>query len=50
MWSCSCGDTVDDLINHLRLLHPDVTIERWPDGAVVYDDHDDPWSNAQTVS
>ena len=51
MWHCElCGDRerIEDILEHLRLMHPDIadeqygadiTIERWPDGGVVvYED------------
>ena len=32
-----CGEEVDDMGNHLRIIHPDVydNLERWPDGELV---------------
>lgn len=53
MWSCEmCQgvdrvewfDTVDDVLDHIRVMHPgalDGGVERWPDGGlVVHDDLD----------
>ena len=32
-----CGEDVEDMGNHLRVIHPDVYggLERWPDGELV---------------
>jgi hypothetical protein len=36
-----CDEDTDDILGHLRVIHPDIWdgIERWPDGGfVVYDE------------
>jgi hypothetical protein len=47
LWNCEiCGNmfTPDIILDHIRLMHPDVEIDcdKWPDGEpVVYEDADD---------
>jgi hypothetical protein len=38
-WTCNlCGEQHDNILEHLRLVHPDVYGDgpvRWPDGEIV---------------
>lgn len=38
-----CAERIDDgeLLDHVRLIHPDDQPERWPDGDLVI--HDEDW-------
>lgn len=30
-----CGEPTPDVLEHLRLYHPDEVVDRWPDGEPV---------------